>query len=113
MTPNVCRYCHKEIKDRDQLVMGSNFLRLQPFHYVCFQEVEKEGTTVWNYWKPLNGPSGNIRIILMAVLAIVLLVTDLLGEIGDLVAILSLYPVLLRVISIFFFELKIPKQKHH
>lgn len=111
MDPNVCRYCNKEIKDRDQLVTASNFFRMKPFHSVCFKELEKEVKTLWGFWRPLNGVSGNTRAIIMGALAVWLLGTDSLEMIGDLIGVIALYSVIIRIMSYFFFERKIPKQK--
>ncbi|MRH44942.1 hypothetical protein GH741_20060 [Aquibacillus halophilus] len=113
MGPNICRYCYKEIKDRDELVTASNFFRIKPFHFVCFNELEKEVRTLWGFWKPLNGVSGNTRAIILAIVAAWLLFTDSLGEIGDLIGVVALYSVLIRIMSYLFFEIKISKQKHH
>ncbi|WP_226038255.1 hypothetical protein [Aquibacillus saliphilus] len=112
MGPNICRYCYKEIKNRDELVTASNFLRIRPFHFVCFNELEKEVRTLWGFWRPLNGVSGNTRTIIMGVIAAWLLATNTLAEIGDLIGLIALYSVLVRAMSYIFFERKLPKLKH-
>lgn len=111
MDSKICKYCKKEIKDRDELVTASNWFRVRPFHYRCFQKLEQETSAMWLAWTPVNGPSGNVTVLLMLVLAIWMLVTNTLGLIGDLIGILALYPILLRLISLFSIENKIPKVK--
>ncbi|MGJ9383505.1 hypothetical protein [Salipaludibacillus sp. CF4.18] len=108
MGPNICRYCFKEIKDRDQLITASNFFRIKPFHYVCFYELEKEVSSLWGFWKPLNGVSGNTRAIIMGAIAVWLLATESLGDIGDIIGVIALYSVIIRIMSYIFFEKKIP-----
>lgn len=109
MNTNICRYCYKEIQDRDELVTASNWFRVRPFHYRCFELVEQGTRTIAGTWTPVNGRAGLVTVILMVVLALVLLATDLLGGIGDLIGLLALYPVLLRALSYFIFEIKLPK----
>lgn len=106
---NICRYCYKEIQDRDELVTASNWFRIRPFHYRCFELVEQDTRTIAGSWSPVNGRVGLITVALMVVLAVVLLTTDLLGGIGDVIGLLALYPVLLRALSYFLFEIKLPK----
>lgn len=106
---NICRYCYKEIQDRDELVTASNWFRIRPFHYRCFELVEQDTRTIAGAWSPINGRVGLITVVLMVVLAVVLLTTELLGGIGDLIGLLALYPVLLRVFSYLLFEIKLPK----
>ncbi|SFJ61131.1 hypothetical protein SAMN04487936_10357 [Halobacillus dabanensis] len=109
MNKNICRYCYKEIQDRDELVTASNWFRIRPFHYRCFELVEQDTRTIAGSWSPVNGRVGLITVALMVVLAVVLLTTDLLGGIGDVIGLLALYPVLLRALSYFLFEIKLPK----
>ncbi|MYL32516.1 hypothetical protein GLW08_07060 [Pontibacillus yanchengensis] len=108
MSSIYCRYCGKEIKDRDELVTATNYFRIQPYHWRCFGKVEEETIAVTKTWKPLNGPSGTISVVLMLLLAGVMAFTDVLGEIGNLIGVLSLYPIVLRVLSYFLFESKVP-----
>lgn len=106
---NICRYCYKEIQDRDELVTASNWFRVRPYHYRCFELLEQDTRTIAGSWTPINGRVSLVTVGLMLVLAIVLLTTDLLGGIGDLVGIFALYPVFLRLISFFVFEIRLPK----
>lgn len=106
---NICRYCFKKIQDRDQLVTASNWFRIRPYHYRCFELLEQDTRTIAGAWTPINGRVGLVTVFLMLVLSIVLLFTNLLGRIGDLVGFLALYPVLLRILSFFIFEMHLPK----
>ncbi|SDM78008.1 hypothetical protein [Sediminibacillus halophilus] len=108
MKPIICHYCGKPIEKRDQLVTASNWLRVRPYHYVCFEEVEKESSTIYNSWTPLNGPAGNITAAIMAVLAGWLLLTDTWGLAGSLIGFLALYRVLIRLAALIGFERKVP-----
>ncbi|MBM7551206.1 hypothetical protein [Thalassobacillus pellis] len=105
----LCHYCKKEIKDRDELVTASNWFRLRPFHYVCFQKKESETSLSIKSWKPVNGTTGNISAALMLLLALWMLFTDSLGAVGDLIGIIAIYPVGLRLLSLMFIELTLPK----
>ncbi|WP_053217085.1 hypothetical protein [Virgibacillus senegalensis] len=109
MRLTICRYCGKPIEKRDQLVTASNWLRVRPYHFICFQEVEKESTTIYNSWTPLNGPAGNVTAVIMAGLAGWLLATDSLGMAGSLIGLLALYRVLIRLVALVGFESKVPK----
>ncbi|MBN9656122.1 hypothetical protein J0K78_17735 [Halobacillus sp. GSS1] len=109
MNTNICRYCFKKIQDRDELVTASNWFRIRPYHYRCFELLEQDTRTIAGTWTPINGRVGLVTVFLMLVLSIVLLLTDLLGRIGDLVGFLALYPVLLRILSFFIFEMHLPK----
>jgi hypothetical protein len=104
-----CNYCVQEIRDQDELITASNKFRLKPFHYKCFQEQEQETKTQFGLWIPVNGMSGNITTVLMLALALWTLLTDVFHTIGDILGIIALYPVLLRVLSYFIFERKLPK----
>lgn len=106
---NMCRYCYKEIRDRDDLVTASNWFRIRPYHYRCFEKMEQDTKTIAGTWTPINGRVGLITVLLMAVLSGLMLLTDLLGGIGDLLGVLALYPILLRVLSYFVFEMPLPK----
>ncbi|WP_079480779.1 hypothetical protein [Halobacillus salinus] len=109
METNRCRYCYKEIRDRDELVTASNWFRVRPFHYRCFELVEQEAKTIAGTWNPVNGTTGLVTVILMLVLVVVMWTTNILGGIGDILGALALYPVLLRVFSYFVFEMRLPK----
>ncbi|SDK48616.1 hypothetical protein [Sediminibacillus albus] len=104
-----CRYCGKTIQKRDQLITASNWLRVRPYHYVCFSEVEKEASTIYNNWTPVNVAAANITSLIMAVLAGWLLFVDTWGLIGDLIGALAFYRVLIRLFSYFFIEINVPK----
>ncbi|WP_138420629.1 hypothetical protein [Aquibacillus sediminis] len=109
MKQPICMYCHKPIQKRDQLVTASNMLRIKPYHYVCFKEVEQEVSTIWNLWTPINSASGNIRFVLILIIAIWFLVTDVLGGVGDLIVLLATYPIVVRMVSFFLYEQRLPK----
>lgn len=111
MKASLCRYCYKEIKDRDELVTASSFFRIRPFHFVCFKKVEQETSSMGLGWKPLNGPSGTISFFIMFILAIVMLTTTTLHTIGDIIGVLALYPVILRIISYITIERRIPNSR--
>ncbi|MEQ6376910.1 hypothetical protein RZN22_06310 [Bacillaceae bacterium S4-13-58] len=114
----VCKYCNKKINNRDELVTASALFKVQPFHYVCFQKVTKETTISWTAWKPLNTVTGVISMVLMIVLSVILLGTDLLADrtkykdldLGNIIGIIALYPLLLRIISFGLYESRLPKQ---
>ncbi|SES96018.1 hypothetical protein SAMN05421676_102216 [Salinibacillus kushneri] len=103
-----CHYCARRIRDRDELITASKWFRLKAFHYQCFQDLEQESTLIRNVWIPVNGVSGNISAILMLLLSIGMLATELLGYIGDLLGVIALYPVILRLISLLFIEMRLP-----
>ncbi|MFQ3543418.1 hypothetical protein Q7A53_04980 [Halobacillus rhizosphaerae] len=109
MKPIICRYCSKEIRDRDELVTASNWFRIRPYHFRCFSLLEQDTKTVAGAWTPINGRTGLVTVLIMVVLSIVMLGTSLLGGIGDLIGILALYPVLLRLISFITIESRLPK----
>ncbi|ARI78187.1 hypothetical protein [Halobacillus mangrovi] len=109
MNTNICRYCYKEIQDRDELVTASNWFRVRPYHYRCFEKLSQETETVGGNWTPVNGMTGLVTVILMLILAAVMLTTNILGMIGDLLGVLALYPIFLRMISYFVFEMRLPK----
>ncbi|WP_077624440.1 hypothetical protein [Sediminibacillus massiliensis] len=109
MKPTICRYCHKEIKNRDELVTASNWLRIHPFHYVCFNKKDKETATIHTAWRPVNGTAGNITFLIMLVLAIWMLATNTWGIIGDLIGLVALGRVMVRVASFLWIERKLPK----
>ncbi|WP_101843344.1 hypothetical protein [Halobacillus sp. Marseille-P3879] len=109
MNTKVCRYCYKDIRDRDELVTASNWFRVRPYHYRCFQLLEEETSTVAGMWTPVNGRIGLITVALMLALSIWMFATNTLHFIGDLIGVLALYPVLLRVISYLFIESRLPK----
>ncbi|QAS51782.1 hypothetical protein [Halobacillus litoralis] len=109
MNTNVCRYCYKEIQDRDELITASNWFRVRPYHYRCFDLLEQDTRTIAGAWTPVNGRAGLITVILMVIFAAVLFMTDFLGSIGDLIAILALYPIFLRIFSFVVFESRLPK----
>ncbi|WP_163529441.1 hypothetical protein [Halobacillus ihumii] len=109
MKPKMCRYCYKPIRDRDELVTASNWFRIRPYHYRCFQEVEQDTKTIVGTWTPINGPAGLVTMILMLALALWMYSTNTLGVIGDIIGLLAFYPVLLRVASFVFIESKLPK----
>ncbi|KHE72220.1 hypothetical protein [Halobacillus sp. BBL2006] len=109
MNTNICRYCYKEIQDRDELVTASNWFRVRPYHYRCFELLEQDTKTIAGTWTPVNGVTGIITIMLMLILSVVMFTTNILGGIGDLLGILAFYPVFLRIFSYFVFEIRLPK----
>ncbi|MBA2174646.1 hypothetical protein H0266_06945 [Halobacillus locisalis] len=109
MDTNRCRYCYKEIRDRDELVTASNWFRVRPFHYRCFELVEQDTKTIAGAWNPVNGRTGLVTVVLMLLLFLVMITTNILGGIGDLLGFLALYPVLLRVFSYLVYEIRLPK----
>ncbi|MCA0983966.1 hypothetical protein LCL89_07810 [Halobacillus yeomjeoni] len=109
MRTNMCRYCYKEIQDRDELVTASSWFRLRPFHYRCFELLEQDTKTIAGNWTPVNGMTGRVTFILMVILAVVMFTTPLLGGVGDLLGLLALYPIFLRVLSFAIFESRLPK----
>jgi len=111
MTSVYCRYCYKDIKDRDELVTATNYLRIRPYHYRCFEEVEQETFATVRSWKPINGPMGNIAFVILLIFVGIMALTDVFEEIGNLLGALALYPIILRVLSFFMYELRVPVQK--
>ncbi|MDC3413609.1 hypothetical protein NC797_08940 [Aquibacillus sp. 3ASR75-11] len=111
MSRILCKYCYNEIEDRDRLVVGSKWFQIKPFHYVCFQEIEQETEVAWNSWTPINGPAGTITFLLMLALSVWMLTTNTFGSRGKIVGIIALYPIILRLVSFFFIELRLPKLK--
>ncbi|UOR13289.1 hypothetical protein [Halobacillus amylolyticus] len=109
MNSKICRYCYKEIRDRDELVTASNWFRVRPYHYRCFEKIEEETRTIAGTWTPINGRSGLITVILMLALSLWMITTNTLGQIGDLIGLLALYPVVLRIVSYVFIESRLPK----
>ncbi|MBN8237246.1 hypothetical protein JF544_18530 [Halobacillus kuroshimensis] len=109
MKSNMCRYCYKEIKDRDELVTASSWFRLRPYHYQCFEKLVQDTRTVAGVWKPVNGLTGSVNLLVMLILAVGLLGTDLLGSIGDIIGVIALYPLFLRLLSYMIFERPLPK----
>lgn len=105
----ICHYCHKQIRDQDELITASNKFQIRPFHYLCYEEIEEEANSQWKLWKPVNGITGNITAALMGLLALWMLFTDTLQGIGDLIGVLATYPVLQRMVSYFKYEKKLPK----
>lgn len=105
----ICHYCHKQIRDQDELITASNKFQIRPFHYVCYEEMEEEANSQWKLWKPVNGVPGNITSVLMGILALWMFLTDTLDGIGDLIGFIALYPVYQRIISYFTIEKKLPK----
>ncbi|MFD2924451.1 hypothetical protein [Halobacillus naozhouensis] len=109
MNSKACRYCYKPIRDRDELVTASNWFRIKPYHYKCFQEVEQETKTITGTWTPINGYAGLITVLIMLALSVWMLSTNTLGQLGNLIGLLALYPVFLRVVSFAWIESKLPK----
>lgn len=107
MESDVCRYCYRKIKSRDELVTAFRWMEVKPYHYVCYQELQKETTIFWKAWKPLNGWEGNTAALLLMVVAVLFLFTRIGEETGKLVGVIALYPLLLRGMSYFLFERKI------
>lgn len=105
----ICPYCHKPIEKRDQLISVTNLFRIRPYHYVCYQKVEQETKTIWNFWTPLNGLVGNIRLVILASLALWFLITNSLGLGGQLIGVIALYNVMIHITAFFLYERKIPK----
>ncbi|MCP8615312.1 hypothetical protein [Salirhabdus salicampi] len=105
----VCHYCYKPIRDRDELITASSWFRVKSFHYVCFQKVEEETTSRRSMWTPLNGVPGTISVVVMTALSFWMLLTNTLNQLGDLIGILAIYPLLLRIVSIFKYEIHLPK----
>jgi len=106
-----CRYCFKDIHDRDELVTATNWFRIRPYHYRCFEEVEQETIATVLTWKPLNGPMGNITFTILLAFVGLMALTDLFGEIGNLLGALSLYPIIIRILSVFIYEVRVPLDK--
>ncbi|WP_226576564.1 hypothetical protein [Halobacillus litoralis] len=109
MNTNICRYCYKEIQDRDELITASSWFRVRPYHYRCFELLEQDTRTIAGAWTPVNGRTGLVTVVLMGILSVVMFTTDILGGIGDLIGVLSLYPVVLRILSYFIYEMRLPK----
>lgn len=109
MSKILCHYCKREVRDQDELITASKTFRLKPFHYQCFQEQEKETTSQRALWIPVNGVSGNVIFLLMLALATWMLFTDAFHYLGDLIGFIALYPVILRVLSYFIYEIRLPK----
>lgn len=107
LEPDICRYCFKKIKHRDELVTASRWGNVKPFHYLCYQEIQKETKVSWLSWKPLNGMEGNIAALFLAAVAVWLFATDTGGTAGDIVAVISVYPLVLRLTSYVVFERKV------
>lgn len=106
---NMCRWCYKEIRDRDELVTASSWFRLRPYHYQCFEKLEQETRTIAGVWKPVNGVTGSVNVFVMLILAVVLLATDLLDGVGDIIGVIALYPLFLRLLSYVIYERPLPK----
>lgn len=111
MEPDICRYCYKKIKNRDELVTAFRWMEVKPFHYLCYQEIQKETNLIWLSWKPLNGWEGSVTFLLLAGFAIWFLFTEFGGVAGDIAGILALYPLFLRILSYFLYERKLEKLK--
>ncbi|RWZ55296.1 hypothetical protein EQV77_11670 [Halobacillus fulvus] len=109
MKTNRCRYCYKDIRDRDELVTASNWFRVRPFHYRCFELLEQDTRTIAGTWNPVNGTTGLVTVVLMLILAVVMLTTNILGFVGDILGFLALYPILLRAFSYLVYEMRLPK----
>ncbi|UFU00394.1 hypothetical protein KO561_05455 [Radiobacillus kanasensis] len=109
MNAHICRYCRKEIKNRDQLLTGVSWFRIRPFHYVCFQKLIGDAGVIWNTWRPINTQGGTISALLMLALVIWMAVSDFRGIWGDLLGLVAFYPVLVRVLSFALYERKLPK----
>ncbi|WP_407270563.1 hypothetical protein [Radiobacillus sp. PE A8.2] len=110
MKLHICKYCHKEIKKRDQLVTGTSLFRLRPFHSACFDKLLMENKTMWTSWKQVNGEAGNIRALLMLALIIWVSFWNQFGILGPLLILAAVYPVVLRIMSFVLIERRIPKQ---
>ncbi len=108
MSSVYCRYCYKDINKRDELVTATNYLRIRPYHYRCFGEVEQETIATVRSWKPMNGPMGNITFAILLIFVGVMALTNIFGEVGNLLGALALYPLILRVLSFFLYELRVP-----
>ncbi|GGM25957.1 hypothetical protein GCM10011351_09490 [Paraliobacillus quinghaiensis] len=109
MKPVICPYCQKPIEKRDQLVTVSNMFRIRPYHYVCYQTVERETRTIWSFWTPVNGVAGNIRFVFLLGIAIWFLTTDSLGMGGELVGVIAFYNVMIHLTAYFLYERRVPK----
>jgi hypothetical protein len=109
MKPVQCEYCNRPVRDQDELVTASRRFRVRPFHFQCFSEMEQEASTHRALWIPVNGISGLVTVILMIALAGWMLLTDTLHQLGDLVGIIALYPVILRIYSYIAIESVLPK----
>lgn len=107
-----CRYCYEDIKDRDELVTATNYFRIHPYHYRCFEEVEQETIATVRSWKPLNGPMGNITFVILFLFVGLMALTDVFGEVGNVLGALALYPIMLRVLSFFIYEIRVPGQRN-
>ncbi|MBB6451816.1 hypothetical protein HNQ94_000237 [Salirhabdus euzebyi] len=109
MSSFFCHYCKKNIRDQDELITASRWFSIKPFHYQCFKQLEEETTSQRNLYIPVNGPSGMVTVVIMLLLSGWMLFTNTLNAIGDMIGIIALYPVLLRIISYFTIESKLPK----
>ncbi|SFG46210.1 hypothetical protein SAMN05216353_14518 [Halobacillus alkaliphilus] len=109
MNTNICRYCYKEIRDRDELITASNWFRVRPYHYRCFELLEQDTKTIAGAWTPVNGLTGMVTTVLMMILSVLMFTTNILGFIGDILGLVALYPIFLRVFSFAVFESRLPK----
>lgn len=105
---HVCHYCKKEIRDRDELVTASKWLSIRPYHYRCYDLAIQEIETIGNNEKPLNNIPNTVISIVMLVVAVYFLATAALGSVGDLLGVLSLYPISMRLVSYFRYERPLP-----
>ncbi|MFC0523348.1 hypothetical protein ACFFGV_07100 [Pontibacillus salicampi] len=102
-----CRYCTKDVEERQQLVTATNYFRILPYHRRCFEKVEEETIALTRSFKPVNGLAGNVTAFVLLAVALLFAFTPLLSMIGNVIAVLCLYPVVLRVISYFLYERRV------
>ncbi|QST00601.1 hypothetical protein IMZ31_03225 [Pontibacillus sp. ALD_SL1] len=101
----VCRYCGKKI-EKKQLRTAIRRLKIYPFHKECFELKEEETISIDEMWKPINQVGWTITSIALLILAIMLGVTDWLGNLGNFIGVLALYPMIIRIISYVVYETK-------
>lgn len=101
----VCRYCGKKI-EKKQLRTAIRRLKINPFHKECFELKEEETISTDDMWKPINQVGWTITAIALLILAIVLVVTGWLGNLGNFISILALYPIITRILSYVIYETK-------
>ncbi|MCD5324830.1 MULTISPECIES: hypothetical protein [Pontibacillus] len=99
----ICRYCGKKI-EKDQLRTAIRRMKMVPFHKECFELQEEETISMNEMWKPVNQTGWTITSGAMLLFAITMAMTEWLGNIGDLLGVFALYPVIIRFISLVVYE---------
>ncbi|MFS0864857.1 hypothetical protein [Fredinandcohnia sp. 179-A 10B2 NHS] len=84
-----------EIKERSNLVISTFFFSLAAYHDSCYSRSLKGIKTAFVGNEPINGFSGNLKAIIAAVIAIILLLTNssysILGFIVLLIPLIRIY----------------------